>query len=268
VSATAPVDRTGILPLEGGHLSWTCAGSGAPIVLLHGFALDRRMWDEVAAVVAGERTVVTYDLRGFGASAPMDLHIGYTHTADLLRLLDHLGIGRAVVVGFSFGGEVAVRVAQEAPDRVRHLVLVDAVVEGMRWDAEAAQAMHAVRTALHDRGIEAAKQVWLQHPFFQVASRRPELAERLSEMVAGFGGRHWLGEDPHLPATPFPGGLGALAVPTTVVVGSLDVPGFLRMAEVLAREIPGAHLVTIPGSGHMAPMEAPEPVAEVLLAAG
>jgi 3-oxoadipate enol-lactonase len=268
VSATAPVGRTGVLPLEGGHLSWACAGSGPPVVLLHGFSLDRRMWDDVVPVLAAERTVVTYDLRGFGASAPMDLHIGYTHTGDLLRLLDHLGIERAVVAGFSFSGEVALRLAQEAPGRVRHLVLVDALVDGLPWDVEAAEAMHAVRTALHDRGIEAAKQVWLQHPFFQVAGRRPELAARLSAMVGGFGGRHWLGEDPHLPASPHPGGLGAVAVPTTVVVGALDVPGFLEMAAVLGRDIPGARLVTIPGSGHMAPMEAPEPVAEVLLAAG
>jgi 3-oxoadipate enol-lactonase len=269
VSATAGgTASTGVLPLEGGHLSWACAGSGPPVVLLHGFALDRRMWDDVVAAVAGERTVVTYDLRGFGASAPMDLHIGYTHAGDLLRLLDHLGIERAVVAGFSFSGDVALRLAQEAPDRVRHLVLVDPLVEGMRWDTESAQAMHAVRTALHDRGIEAAKQVWLQHPFFEVASRRPDLAERLSAMVAGFGGRHWLGEDPHLPAARLLGRLGTLTVPTTVVVGSSDVPGFVQMADALVREIPGARLVTIPGSGHMAPMEAPEPVAEALLAAG
>ncbi len=268
VSATAAVGRTGILPLEGGHLSWACAGSGPAVVLLHGFTLDRRMWADVAAALVDRRTVVTYDLRGFGQSAPMDLHVGYTHGEDLERLLDHLGISRAVVAGFSFSGDVALRFALDAPDRVSHLVLVDAVLDGAPWDEESRHALHAVTTAVHDHGIEAAKQAWLQHPFFAPASVQPRLAQQLSAMVGGFGGRHWLGEDPQLPPPALTGRLGTVSVPTTVVVGALDVPGFVAMAATLAREIPDARLVTIPASGHMAPMEAPAAVADVLLAAG
>ena len=134
------------------------------------------MWDAVIPLLATDFTVVSYDLRGFGESSPMDLHFGYTHADDLAALLDHLGVARAALVGFSFGGQVALTMALEQPARVSRLVLVDSLVEGVRWDAETAEAMHAVTAALHDRGIDAAKQVWLAHPFFTAANERPQVA--------------------------------------------------------------------------------------------
>jgi pimeloyl-ACP methyl ester carboxylesterase len=62
--------------------------------------------------------VVRYDCRGFGASGPFDPAIGYTHAGDLLALLDHLGIGRAVLAGLSFGGRVVMQAALAAPERI------------------------------------------------------------------------------------------------------------------------------------------------------
>jgi pimeloyl-ACP methyl ester carboxylesterase len=81
-----------------------------------------------------------------------------------------------------------------------------------------------------------------------------------SRLVGGYPGHHWLGTDPHSSAShvrPIDA-LHTITVPTTVIVGERDVPCFIDMAEVLAREIPGAQLVRIPGAGHMTPMEAPD----------
>lgn len=259
---------SGTLPLSGGHLVWSKQGSGPAIVLIHGFSLDRRMWHDVIPLLTTDFTVVSYDLRGFGESFPMDLHCGYTHHEDLVALLDHLGIARAVLVGFSFGGHVALTAAVQAPARVAALVLVDPLLEGVRWDAESTTAMHAVTTALHDHGVDAAKEAWLAHPFFTQANAQPEVAAALATMVHGYGGRHWLGEDPHATVEPAPiDVLRQLSVATTVVIGELDVAGFLDMSDRLARDTPGARLVRVPGCGHLTPMEAPRSVADAVRAA-
>jgi len=84
--------RSGTLPLPGGHLVWELAGAGPPVVLIHGFSLDRRMWDAVVPLLATNFTVIRYDLRGFGESSPMDLHFAYSHAEDLAALLDHLEV--------------------------------------------------------------------------------------------------------------------------------------------------------------------------------
>ncbi len=267
VSALGPNPRHGMLLLEGGHLVWEAVGSGPPVILLHGFSLDRRMWDDVVPLLATDFTVVRYDLRGFGESAPMDLHCGYSHAEDLAALMDHLGIPQAALVGFSFGAHPALQFALQEPGRVSALVLVDGLLEGVRWDEATTTATHAVTAALHDHGIEAAKDVWLAHPFFAVANERPELARRLSTIVARYSGRHWLGEDPARTDGPRPiDALGQVRGPATVVVGELDVPAFREMSDVLARGIPAARPVTIAGSGHMSPMEAPAQVAAAIRA--
>ena len=108
-------------------------------------------------------------------------------------------------------------------------MLVDALVEGVRWDAATTTATHAVTSALHDHGIEAAKEVWLAHPFFAVASEQPDLAARLAAMVGLYSGRHWLGEDPARSDGARPiDALDQVRRPTTVIVGERDVPAFGR----------------------------------------
>ena len=85
--------------------------------------------------------VVRYDCRGFGASGPFDPAVPYTHAGDLVALLDHLAIPDAVLAGLSFGGRVVLQTALAAPARVRGLVLLDAVLDGMAWDPESAGAL-------------------------------------------------------------------------------------------------------------------------------
>jgi pimeloyl-ACP methyl ester carboxylesterase len=83
--------------------------------------------------------------------------------------------------------------------------------------------------------------------------------------VSGYPGQHWLGLDPHQQVTPEPfDALEQVAVPTLVAVGDRDVPGFREMSAVLARRIPGAEYRVIAGAGHMANMEQPAAVNELL----
>ena len=89
------------------------------MVLVHGFTLDGRMWDEQVAALRDIATVVRLDLRGFGRSSDPAPGVAYTHSADLLALLDHLNIRSAVLVGLSMGGLVVLHSALVAPQRVK-----------------------------------------------------------------------------------------------------------------------------------------------------
>ena len=131
-----PPSTAGVLVLPGARLAYEVSGEGPAVVLVHGFGLDMRMWDAQVRHLAGSFRVVRYDCRGFGASGPFDPAAAYTHAADLIALLDHLRLGQAVLAGLSFGGRVVMQAALAAPHRVRGLVLLDAVLDGVRWDPD------------------------------------------------------------------------------------------------------------------------------------
>jgi 3-oxoadipate enol-lactonase len=253
-----------ILALDGTDLYYEVEGDGVPVLLIHGLALDARMWDDQVPALRDLVRVIRYDARGFGRSPRRDPAVTYTHASDAWALLDHLGVADVVLVGLSMGGRIALEALLLAPNRVRALVVLDAVLDGVPWDTESERGMAAIAEGMGSGGIPAANAAWLAHGFFRPASRDPAVTERLEAMVADFPGRHWQDPDPHGPHPTVIDELGEITVPTTVVVGELDVACFLEMANVLATRIPGARKVVVPDAGHMVNMEAPEVVNDVL----
>jgi len=264
--AAAPAARgDGVLEVPGARLAYQAAGAGPAVVLVHGFGLDMRMWDPQFRPLAARFRVVRYDCRGFGASGPFDRAVGYTHAGDLLALLDHLGIGRAVLAGLSFGGRVVTQAALAAPGRVAGLALLDSVLDGVPWDSESEAASDLAVRQAREHGLLAGRAAWLAHPLFAAAREQPRLAAELAAMVAGYPGQHWTGGDPHEPAgQPVLGALETLAMPVLVLAGERDVPCFRAMSAVLARRIPAATYRPIPGAGHMINMEQPDLVSDLL----
>jgi pimeloyl-ACP methyl ester carboxylesterase len=193
---------TAVLERPGARLVYDVTGTGPAVVLGHGFGLDRRMWDPQAEYLAARFLVVRYDCRGFGASGPFDPAVPYTHADDLVALLDHLGLGRPVLAGLSFGGRIVLQTALAAPDRVRGLVLLDAVLDGVPWDRESEAGLGQVARAVQAGGVPAGRAAWLAHPLFAAARQEPGLARRLAAMVDGYPGQHWLGRDPHRQVPP------------------------------------------------------------------
>jgi pimeloyl-ACP methyl ester carboxylesterase len=251
------------LQVPGAELYYEVEGDGTPVVLVHGHALDTRMWDDQMPALADLATVVRYDARGFGRST-RDADTPYSHASDLWLLLDHLGIDEAILVGLSMGGRTVLEATLAAPERVRALVLLDALLEGVPWDPETKGGMDAIGAALRSGGLDAAKAAWLRHGFFVPAHRRADVVRRISEIIRDFSGVVWTGPDPHLPHPKTIELLETIPAPTTVVVGELDVPCFREMSDVLAERIPNARRVTVPDSGHMVNMEAPEAVNALL----
>lgn len=251
------------LSLPGTELYFEVAGSGVPVMLIHGMGLDGRMWDDQVDALSDVAELARPDVRGFGRSTRAS-DVEYSHAADVWALADHLGWTDAVIVGLSMGGMIALETVLAAPERVRSLVVMDGVIDGVPFDEGTKATIKALFEAAGAGDLPAARQVWLDCGFFAPARRDPGLDRRLTEMVTDFSGRDWIGDDPHEPRPKLFPLLPDIKVPTTVVVGELDVPGFLDMADAMTDRIPGARKVTVPGAGHMVNMEAPAAVNDVL----
>lgn len=121
-AADPVVADAGQVAVEGGTLHYETSGSGPAVVLLHGGGLDLTMWDPQVETLSRSFHVIRYDSRGHGRStAPMG---PYSMVEDLRRVLDHLGVQQAHVVGLSMGGGVALDFASAYPERALTLTLV------------------------------------------------------------------------------------------------------------------------------------------------
>ncbi|QYJ16272.1 2-hydroxy-6-oxononadienedioate/2-hydroxy-6- oxononatrienedioate hydrolase [Rubrobacter xylanophilus DSM 9941] len=142
--------KSGFAEVDGAKIYYEVEGSGDPVVLIHQRGVDLRVWDDQSPAFSRRYTVVRYDRRHWGKSqvesrgyptAPSDLEglkqwledqpLSPAPYEDLWELLDHLGIGRAHLLGLHDGGEVALEFALEYPQRVGGLVLVDTVVSSV-----------------------------------------------------------------------------------------------------------------------------------------
>lgn len=250
--------RSGTADVAGTRLWYEVAGRGPPIVLVHGFALDARMWDEQVGALAKSHQVIRYDMRGFGRSALPD-QTSYSASADLKALLDQLRCGPAAIVGLSMGGGVALDFALAHPASVRALVLVDSVVGGWPWSSAWSAQAGPVWSDARKLGIDAARARWLGLSLFAPAREQPAVERRLIQMVSDYSGWHWVHDDPQeYPNPPAMQHLGSVNSPALIVVGERDVPDFQAIADTLRHELPHAEKVTLPGVGHMANMEDPD----------
>jgi lipase len=105
---------------------WRSGSDPDPVICLHGITAQHRAFNALARHLGPSRGVVGVDLRGRGDSAKPDSGYGLgAHAGDVIRVLDHLGLQRAVILGHSMGGFVALETALSYPDRVRAIVLLD-----------------------------------------------------------------------------------------------------------------------------------------------
>lgn len=248
----------GFLATGSARLYYQTGGQGVPVVFLHGFGLDCRMWRPQFGTLAQSFRVIRYDLRGYGRSS---LPEGpYAHSDDLLELLHHLGALPAHLVGLSMGGQLALRLALTHPQAVRSLVLADSALDGYRWSVEWQERWRGILEAARAGDLEEAKRRWLRHPLFAPALEQPPLAASLTEQIGDYSGWHWVHRDPDgVPSPPALERLEQVAQPALVVVGERDLADFQAIAHILAGRLPNARKVVIPGAGHMANLEAPDP---------
>jgi pimeloyl-ACP methyl ester carboxylesterase len=251
------------------------------IHLLHAGIANLRSWDALAPrlVEAGYR-VIRHDTRGFGRTETAD--VDFSERADVLAVLDHLGIGRAALVGNSLGGSIAFDTAIESPDRVVAVVGVGAGLRGFEVDSTPDEEarfleMEAVeetmdaatdddaKAAALETLLEMEMRFWLDGPAAPDGRVAPEVRAALMEMDRDHlrPGRV-LGRPIRLqPAAN--ARLGDLRAPVLAVAGDLDVSDVATTARHLEAAAPDARAVILPGVAHMIGMEAPEVLADLIL---
>lgn len=243
------------IPVGTGFVRGDDLGEGDPIVFVHGFALDRRMWVHQVSAWSESARVLTYDLRGFGESSAPDpvRH----HVNDLLDLFDHHHPrGTVDLVGLSLGANVALATAITAPERIRRLVLVSPGLASHSWREP--RPLDAALEYARVHGAEATKEFWLRHPLFSSLDHHPDARDQVRKMVADYDGGHWRGDLVATPLPPITDRLDELTLPVLIVNGEQDVSGYREIGEILTATVPCAERVVLPHCGHMAPMEQPE----------
>lgn len=250
-------DASGVADVNGTRLYYESAGTGTPLVLVHGRGLDLRMWDDQLAPFAQKYRVVRYDVRGFGKSA-LPAETPFRHADDLHALLGHLDIPNAHVVGLSMGGRIAVDFALLYPTSALSLVLVDASLDGVAYDDAWNASLDAIAKRARREGPQAGNEMWLEHELFAPAREQADCHAKLGQIVRDSSGWIWVNDTPlKAMVPPAAERLGEVRAPTLVVVGDRDLPDFQRVADKLATEIAGARKLVLHGAGHMSNMEQP-----------
>jgi 3-oxoadipate enol-lactonase len=240
-------------------------GQGETVVLVHAGIADSRMWTPFAGLLAEDRRVVRYDLRGYGRSA---LPAGpFSHVDDLAAVIAATSDGPVHLVGASMGGRVALDLALERPDSVRSLALLGAVVSGFDADAPDpplwAQVAAADRADELDALADAETRMWLADPD---GTRLPaELLDLVRDMdrIALRNERSGVADE--RPAEPpAVDRLHTLERPVLVVDGELDIEDIGLAADLLADRLPQAERVRLAGVAHLPALEVPEEVAALV----
>lgn len=238
-------------------------GTGPAVVLLHAGLADRRMWaDLLPSLAAAGYRAIAVDLPGFGDAADP----GSVPHGAVLETMDGLDVERAVLIGNSFGGAVALRVAVVAPDRVAALALVSAPAPGVEPSAELEAVWEAEESALErgdlDGAVSAVVDAWtLPDAPRALRDRIAEMQRRALELQAAAGDLPPADD----PLEPDSSALSTLNIPALVAVGEFDMRDFQVGADVLARELRQARIVIIPEAGHMAPLEQPKAFRQLIV---
>ncbi len=246
-------------------------GDGAPIVLLHAGVADLRSWDELAPllVTAGYR-VVRYDARGFGRSPTEDVE--FSHRADLLAVMDALGIGRAVLVGNSRGGMLAFDTAIESPGRVVAVVGVAAGLGG--FDGGSTPEEEAVeeewervdKAEPFDAGALTAfeTRIWVDGPLQPVGRASAWISDLVYDMNLPLNEEGHVGGREIKLAPPAAERVGELRCPILAIAGELDFTGVAAAARYMEVNAPNARAEVWPDVAHMIGMEQPERLAKAI----
>ena len=257
--------------LGDGKLYYEIAGAGMPLILSHAAFLDSRMFDAVWEPLAQYFRVIRYDMRGYGQSSPVNGPL--CRRQDLERLLDHLDVAQAHLVGCSNGGQIMLDLAIEQPQRAASLCLVGSAPSGFEVKGTPPRYMlemfGAAQRGEAEHASELQIRIWLDGEYREPEQVDPELRKKALEMNRiPVAHNTFLVADAQ-PANPIdPPAITRLETVnclTLIIAGSLDHPEVLRAADEMAARIPKARKTVLECCGHVPSYEQPGAFARLLL---
>ena len=252
---------------DGVRLHLEEAGAGFPVLFAHEFAGDHRSWEPQVRALSRRYRCIAYGARGYPPSDVPGDPAAYSQeraVADVIAVLDGLGIERAHVVGLSMGGFATLHLGLRHPERARSLVVA---ATGYGAQPERREAFRAESEAIADAfanegAAEVAKRYAVGPARVQFQNKDPrgwaEFAAQLAEHSSEGAALTMRGVQAARPSLyDLTDGLRALDVPTLIVVGDED-EGCLEPALMLKRTIPVSGLAVVPQTGHTINLEEPE----------
>ncbi|WP_435159685.1 alpha/beta fold hydrolase [Amycolatopsis sacchari] len=242
--------------------------SELPLVLLHAFPVDARMWQPVRAPLSAAGRLITPDQRGLGRTAlpETDRAPSLEDAArDVVALLDKLELDRVVLGGCSMGGYVTMAVLRLAPERVGGLVLID--TKAAADTPEAAENRERVAARAEAEGISWLAESMLPNLLAErTRTERPDVVETVRDLIGSQppAGVAWAARAMAARPDSFDV-LASADVPALVVVGEEDGLTPPDAARAMADALPKGELVVLPGAGHLTPLEVPDALAEAIL---
>jgi 3-oxoadipate enol-lactonase len=247
-------------------LHYEIAGTGQPLVLIHGGLVNSGLWDDQFEVFAQHCRVLRYDVRGYGRSKPPTAY--YSNHGDLRDLLDFLGIERATVLGLSMGGGIAIDFALAYPDHTAALIPVAAGLGGYHIERTSPlqdELRAAYESGDKPRAVELSLRLWTDGPHRTPDQVDPAAREKIRAMTI-----HTF----DLPDTenylqplkpPAIDRLAEIHVPTLFIVGDQDVPDILEIGDLIVTHVPGARKAVIANTAHHLNVEQPDEFNRIVL---
>jgi 3-oxoadipate enol-lactonase len=247
------------IDLDGTQLHILDAGTGPPLLLIHGFPLDHQMWQPQIEEFQTTHRVIAPDLRGFGGSDVTEGTVTMEQFADdLAALLDRLEVTEPVTLcGLSMGGYVAWQFFQRHRSRLARLILCDTKATADTPEARRTREETAARVL--EEGPEFLAENMPSKLFAQATiHERPEIVRDVQSVIRRTHPQGIAAASLGMAARPdVTGLLGRIDVPTLVIVGVEDQISTVEEMRSIADATPSARFREIPRSGHMAPLENP-----------
>lgn len=235
------------LAVDGGDIAISVLGTGKPVLLLHGWTFDRRMWRAQYPLAQYWRLVMP-DRRGFGQSpAPPCLEREYE---DIERIMPE---GPFAIIGFSQGATVAMDYARRHPERVSAMVLAGAPLHNVIGsDADGAVPLDAYRKLIATGNLAAMKQQWRRH---RLMESEAGMDQDIDAMLADYTGRDLAGDDTEIELNA--NDIRNLSMPVMALTGEKDTPWRIAVTDYIGKNVPLGTSQILPDAGHLCPLAQP-----------
>ena len=240
-------------------LEYDDVGKVTPLLMIHGYPLDRTLWRSQIEGLQGVARLIAPDLRGFGQSgdAPETMTMD-DYASDLKALVDSLSLEQVVLCGLSMGGYVAFAFLAQYPQAVKGLILAN--TRAAADSEQAREGRYASVKRAFDEGVPSIAEAMLPKMLTEdTLANRPILVTDVRSMMARQRATGVAAALRGMAARPDRGeALGSIDVPTLIITGGADALIPVSESEAMAKAIPGSRLVVIPGAAHLSNVEKPE----------